>query len=51
MQNVWHPCFLISPMIAIETKRREGSTGPAGEGKSSFMGQLQKGALIQKEYT
>jgi hypothetical protein len=38
-------------MIAIETKRREGSTGPAGEGKYSFMGQLQKGAHIQKEYT
>jgi hypothetical protein len=38
-------------MIAIETKRREGSTGPAGEGQSSFKGQLQKVALIQKEYT
>ena len=50
-QNVRHPCFLTSPMIAIETKRREGSTGPAGEGQSSFKGQLQKVALIQKEYT
>jgi hypothetical protein len=45
-QNFWHPCFLISPMTTIETKRREGSTGPAGEGNSSFKGQLQTVALF-----
>jgi hypothetical protein len=52
MSNFWHPCFAISLiMITLEAKRREGSTGPAGEGNSSFKGQLQKVAFIQKENT